>query len=155
MEIVKGRKCNKHGVQWKNEGNFLFIYTDRGKMAYIKWLDPDIFTKQMIEEDLNIPFPFKDDTMMVEMSAKRSIEVPVDIMKFSRVNKHGVEFNMNGAKFLYDGFVYEVGLPYQVDMSHSYTPELLIYVMEEFGTFSHHSQMWVKSGIKNKAIKTT
>lgn len=140
------RKTNKHGLYFKIQGNYLFVNRKNKPifMSYIKWINPDYITPEMVEEDFNRQYPFVHDTKTVEFSDTTSIELPEEPLNFQRTNKHGVVFDDKGAHFTYEGTKFFIGLPPLSDLSHAYTPELLINVLWGHGSFSHKSQCWMQ-----------
>lgn len=123
---IKRKQKNRHGVFYRGCGNFIFVYKpDSGDyLCCLRWIDVDSITAEIVMEDFR---PFKQGRFF-----------------WSRVNKHGVEFLFEGARFFFEGSEYEIGLPYSMDFSHMYTPEMLMEIMRRYGSYSNKSQMWRK-----------
>lgn len=119
------KRRNAHGVAFRKSGNFYRVLKPTKEtymLNYIRYIDIDLVTPELVMEDYE------------DFETGRYF--------WSRVNKHGVEFLIEGARFTVDGVEYEIGLPYLSDVTHLYTPEMLVDVMLRHGSYSNSSQLW-------------
>lgn len=122
---------NNNGLTFKSCGNFLYVYhpNEAYPRTYIKWIHANFITKEKLAEDS-------------ELKYERGTR------DYSRINKHGVEYLMNGVMFQHEGLWYYMKVPQLLDLSHIYTPEMLLHIWENCGVYDHHSRRWRKTPVK-------